>query len=111
EWSSGLLPLPFVTCGCTQLYEAFQIWCGRSGESKYTSQTMFSPAIERYAGSAIRKTAIKYDLGHDFKQRLVFLVGEQPEGKNLRETAEGAGAVFESAVKKYRSRGGDHVEG
>lgn len=110
EWSNGLLPLPFVTVGCLRLYDAFQIWCGRSGESKYTSQTMFSPAVERYAGGALRKGVIKYDLGEDVKQRSVFCVGEPPEGKTLREWAEGAGGVFEAAFKRYKHRESEHVD-
>ncbi len=112
EWAKGLLPLPFVTVSATRLYDAFQIWCGRSGESRYTSQTMFSPTIERYAGEAIRKATIKYDLGSDVKQRIVFCVGDHPEGRTLREWAEGAAGVFESAFKKYkRGDGGVDVEG
>jgi putative DNA primase/helicase len=111
EWSRGLLPLPYVTCGINRLYAAFQIWCGRSGESKYTSLTMFSPAVERYAGGDLRKAAIKYDLGEEVKQRFVFCVGPPPEGKSLREWAEGASGVFESALKHYRSGEGGVVEG
>lgn len=110
EWCRGLLPLPFITVSCTRLYDAFQVWCGRSGESKYTSQTMFSPAIERYAGSALRKATIKYDLGEEVKQRLVFCVGELPEGKTLREWAEGASGIFEGALKRYRHRDSEHVD-
>jgi hypothetical protein len=111
EWSTGLLPLPFITVGVTQLYEAFQTWCNRSGESRYTTQTMFSPSVERYAGAALKKQPIKYELGHVVKQRIVFLVGEQPEGKTLRDWAEPACALFESALKTYKSRGFVDVDG
>jgi hypothetical protein len=110
EWSKGLLPLPFVTCSVNRLYEAFQIWCGRSGESKYTSLTMFSPAVERYAGGELKKATIKYDLAESVKQRYVFCVGTPPVDKTLREWAEGAAGVFESAFKLYRNRDGSNVE-
>lgn len=104
EWSSGLLPLPFITVGVTQLYEAFQTWCTRSGESRYTTQTMFSPSVERYAGAVLRKQPIKYEYGEVVKQRIVFLIGDHPEGKTLREWAESACALFESALKSYKNR-------
>jgi hypothetical protein len=111
EWSTGLLPLPFITVGVTQLYEAFQTWCNRSGESRYTTQTMFSPSVERYAGAVLKKQPIKYEYGSVVKQRIVFLVGDQPEGKNLREWAESACALFESSLKSYKNRGFVDVEG
>lgn len=105
EWSTGLLPLPFHTVGVEQLYAAFQIWCGRSGESKYTTMTTFSPQVERYAGTALRKHAVKYEYGHVVKQRTVFLVGEQPENKpTIRDWTEDACASFEQAFQKYRRR-------
>lgn len=104
EWSAGLLPLPFHTVGVQQLYEAFQVWCSRSGESKFTTMTTFSPQIERYAGTALKKQPIKYEMGHVVKQRIVFLVGEQPERKTMRDWAEDACAVFESFFQKYRRR-------
>ncbi len=110
EWSRGVLPLPFVTVSVGRLYEAFQIWCGRSGESKYTSLTMFSPAVERYAGGTIRKATIKYDLGESVKQRYVFCIGEPKEGKSLREWAEDTASVFETDLKKYRNRDDVHVD-
>jgi len=110
EWSKGLLPLPFITVSINRLYEAFQIWCGRSGESKYTSLTLFSPSIERYSGGALKKGAVKYDLGEDVKQRLVFYIGDPPEGKTLREWAEAASGVFETAFFKYRNRDTGHVD-
>jgi putative DNA primase/helicase len=111
EWSRGLLPLPFITCGVQQLYDAFQVWCNRSGESKYTSLTLFSPSVERYAGETLRKKAILYEYGEKVKQRYVFLVGEHPIGKTLRDWAEAASSVFESELKSYRHRGGGNVEG
>lgn len=105
EWANGLLPLPFHTVGVQQLYDAFQVWCGRSGESRYTTMTTFSPQVERYAGQALRKHAVKYEYGHVVKQRTVFLVGEQPEGKaTIRDWAEDACASFEQAFQKYRRR-------
>jgi putative DNA primase/helicase len=111
EWSRGLLPLPFVTCAVQQLYDAFQVWCNRSGESKYTSLTLFSPSVERYAGETLRKKAILYEYGEKVKQRYVFLVGEHPPGKTLRDWAEAASSVFETELKAYRHRGGGNVEG
>lgn len=104
EWSSGLLPLPFITVGVTQLYEAFQTWCTRSGESRYTTQTMFSPSVERYAGQVLKKQPIKYEYGEVVKQRIVFLIGDHPDGKTLREWAESACGLFESALKSYKNR-------
>lgn len=109
EWSRGLLPLPFLTCGVQQLYDAFQVWCNRSGESKYTSLTIFSPTVERYAGNAITKKAIKYEYGEKVKQRFVFLIGEQPEGTSLRDWTEAACDLFDSDLKSYRHRG-THVD-
>jgi phage/plasmid primase-like uncharacterized protein len=111
DWSRGLLPLPFVTCAVQQLYDAFQVWCNRSGESKYTSLTIFSPSVERYAGATLHKKAILYEYGEKVKQRYVFLVGEHPPGKTLREWAEAASSVFETELKAYRHRGSGHVEG
>ena len=111
EWSRGLLPLPFITCAVERLYAAFQVWCGRSGESKYTSMTIFSPTVERYAGDTIKKVAIKYDLGEKVKQRTVFLIGVPPEGKSQRDWAEAAAQVFETDFKAYRNRDVSHVEG
>jgi hypothetical protein len=111
EWSSGLLPLPFITVGVTQLYEAFQTWCARSGESRYTTQTMFSPSVERYAGAVLKKQPIKYEYGEVVKQRIVFLIGEHPEGKTLREWAESACGLFETALKSYKNRNFIDVEG
>lgn len=110
EWSKGHLPLPFLTCGVQQLYDAFQVWCNRSGESKYTSMTIFSPTVERYAGAAISKKAITYEYGAKVKQRFVFLIGDKPEGKTLRDWAEAASDLFEADLKSYRHRG-VHVEG
>lgn len=111
EWSRGLLPLPFVTCGVKQLYEAFQVWCNRSGESKYTSETIFSPSVERYAGAALHKKPILYEYGAKVKQRMVFLVGDHPPGQSLREWAESASALFEKDLKAYRHRGEPVMEG
>jgi hypothetical protein len=111
EWSRGLLPLPFVTCAVQQLYDAFQVWCNRSGESKYTSLTIFSPSVERYAGDALRKKAILYEYGEKVKQRFVFLVGDHPPGQTLREWAESASALFEKDLKAYRHRGEPVMEG
>jgi phage/plasmid primase-like uncharacterized protein len=109
EWSRGLLPLPFLTCGVQQLYDAFQVWCNRSGESKYTSLTIFSPTVERYAGNAISKKAIKYEYGEKVKQRFVFLIGDKPEGTSLRDWTEAACDLFDVDLKAYRHRGG-HVD-
>lgn len=111
EWEQGLLPLPFITCAVTQLYEAFQTWCGRSGESRYTSMTLFSPQIERYAGGKMRKHPIIYEFGAKVKQRIVFLVGDQPAGKTLREWAEGACNVFETDLNAYRHRNNPDMGG
>jgi phage/plasmid primase-like uncharacterized protein len=105
EWSKGLLPLPFLTCGVQQLYDAFQVWCNRSGESKYTSMTIFSPTVERYAGAAVRKKAILYEYGEKVKQRFVFLIGDKPESTSLRDWTEAACDLFEADLKSYRHRG------
>lgn len=111
EWSKGILPLPFITVSVNQLYDAFRVWCGRSGEPAYTSMTAFSPMVARYAGDVMRKHLIKYDLGSKVKQRMVFLVGDQPEGKSLSDWAEGSSALFESELRSYRSRYGGNVDG
>jgi hypothetical protein len=111
EWSRGYLPLPFITVSVNQLYDAFKVWCGRSGEPMYTSMTAFSPMVVRYAGDTMRKHLIKYDLGSKVKQRMVFLVGDQPPGKSLADWAEGSSALFESELRAYRSRYGANVDG
>jgi phage/plasmid primase-like uncharacterized protein len=104
DWSRGFLPLPFITCGATQLYEAFKVWCEKSGESRYIAQTIFSPTIARYAGDALAKKVIKYEYGAVVKQRWVFLNGNKPEGTTLTDWVAGATALFEEDLKKYRSR-------
>lgn len=112
EWANGLLPLPFLTVSVEQLYAAFQVWCGRSGESKFTTLTTFSPQVERYAGSALRKHAVKYEAGHVVKQRTVFLVGEHPANKaTIRDWTEDACATFETAFQKYRRRDHSDMDG
>lgn len=111
DWSRGFLPLPFITCGATQLYDAYKVWCEKSGEPRYISQTMFSPTVERYAGDAIEKRVIKYDLGEKVKQRNVFLVGKQPEGKALSDWVSDASNMFENELRSYRSRATANVEG
>lgn len=111
DWSRGFLPLPFFTVGVNQLYDAYRVWCDRSGEPKYISLTVFSPTVERYAGDVIKKKLIKYDLGNVVKQRSVFLIGNQPEGKTLADWAADTTALFEKDLKAYRSRSGSNVEG
>lgn len=110
EWSRGYLPLPFITVSVNQLYDAFKVWCARSGEPMYTSMTAFSPMVARYAGDTMRKHLIKYELGSKVKQRMVFLVGDQPAGKSLAEWAEGSSALFETDLRSYRSRYGANVD-
>jgi hypothetical protein len=104
EWKNGFLPLPFITVGVQQLYDAFQVWCGRSGESKFTSMTTFSPQVERYAGSDLHKKPITYEYGAMVKQRMVFVVGDPPAGRTLRDWAEDTCASFEGFFQKYRRR-------
>lgn len=111
DWSRGFLPLPFITCGVTQLYESYKVWCEKSGEPRYISQTLFSPTVERYAGDSLTKRTIKYDFGNVVKQRIVFLAGDQPEGKTLSDWVGGASALFEESLRVYRSRGSANVDG
>ena len=111
EWSRGYLPLPFITCGATQLYDAYKVWCEKSGESKYISQTLFSPTVLRYAGGDLEKHLIKYEYGEVVKQRNVFLQGVKPEGKTLAEWAADASALFEKHFQDYRRRAVVNVEG
>jgi phage/plasmid primase-like uncharacterized protein len=106
EWSQGYLPLPFITVSVNQLFDAFRAWCAKSGEPMYTSMTKFSPEIERYAGGALNKKIIKYELGEEVKQRMVFMVGDMPDGKTLADWAEACGGLFEKHYQSYRSRGG-----
>jgi hypothetical protein len=72
----------------------------------YTSMTKFSPEIERYAGGTLKKKIIKYELGEEVKQRMVFMVGELPDGRTLSDWAEASGALFEKHYQTYRNRGG-----
>lgn len=111
EWQQGLLPLPFITCGVSQLYEAFKVWCGRSGESKYTSQALFSPQIERYSGGVLTKKPINFDVGSKVKQRLVFLIGDQPADKSLRDWADACWNLFEGDLASYQHRGTQELGG
>ena len=114
EWESGLLPLPFITVSATQLFEAFKIWCTRSSESKYTTQTVFGSTILRYAGAKMKKHPIIYEFGEEVKQRIVYLVGERPPDKSLAQWAEGACPLFESYLKDYRRGpgvGGSDIDG
>jgi phage/plasmid primase-like uncharacterized protein len=111
EWSGGLLPLPFITVSVNQLFDAFRTWSARSGEPMYTSMTKFSPEIERYAGGTLKKKLIKYDLGEDVKQRMVFMVGDLPDGRTLADWCEACGAVFSKHYQSYRNRGGGFDQG
>ena len=107
EWSKGYLPLPFISCGATQLDDAFKVWCDKSGESRFMSQTLFGTTIARYAADALEKKQIKYPFGEVVKQRWVFLTGNKPEGQSLADWIAGASALFEESLKKYRSRAVD----
>lgn len=109
EWSKGFLPLPFITCGATQLYEAFKVWCEKSGESRYISQTLFGTTIGRYASDAMEKKLVKYDYASVVKQRWVFLVGERPPDKSQADWVAGATGLFEQDLKRYRSRSNPDV--
>jgi putative DNA primase/helicase len=112
EWSGGFLPLPFITCGATQLFDAFKTWCDRSGESRFISQTLFGTQLARYAGVALVKKLIKYELGEVVKQRWVFLVGDKPEDKKtLADWVADASNLFDGHLKKYRGRGGSLLDG
>lgn len=111
DWSRGFLPLPFITCGATQLYDAYKVWCEKSGESKYISQTLFSPTVLRYAGDALEKRVIKYEYGSSVKQRNVFLQGSKPEGTSLSDWVAASSALFEKDLQTYRSRSAVNVEG
>ncbi len=103
DWSKGFLPLPFITCGATQLYEAYKAWCEKSGESRYISQTIFSPTVLRYAGADLEKKVIKYEYGSVVKQRNVFVAGQKPADKTLSDWVADASALFETSLKAYRS--------
>ena len=111
DWSRGFLPLPFITCGATQLYDAYKVWCEKSGESRFISQTVFSPTVLRYAGDAIEKSVIKYEYGQVVKQRNVFLIGDRPKDKTLSTWVADAAALFEKSLIAYRSRSNIDVEG
>jgi len=110
DWSRGFLPLPVITCGVSQLYDAYRVWCEKSGEARYISLTVFSPTVERYAGEALVKKLIKYELGSSIKQRHVFLIGKQPDGKSFADWAAEASSLFESHLKAYRSRSSQNCD-
>lgn len=111
EWSRGFLPMPFITCGATQLYDAYKVWCEKSGESKYISQTLFSPTVLRYAGGDLEKHVVKYEYGEVVKQRNVFIQGVKPEGKTLSDWVTDASALFEKHLQDYRRRPVVNVDG
>jgi len=102
EWSSKELPLPFITCSAMQLYWAFQRWCHLNGERFPPTQALFARHMLRQAGTEVRKRMVEYELGEDVKQRTVYLVGEQPEGRTQAEWVCDASALFDKYLKKYR---------
>ncbi|MGZ9713915.1 DUF5906 domain-containing protein [Glaciimonas sp. GNP009] len=110
DWSAGFLPIPFISCGVGQLYDAYKVWCEKSGEPKYISLTLFSPTVARYAGDLLQRRVIKYEYGNVVKQRYVFLTGNQPEGKSLSDWIADASALFEEHFKSYRSRTVSNVD-
>jgi putative DNA primase/helicase len=105
DWSGGFLSLPFVCCSAQQLYSAFTRWCVLNGERYFPSQQFFGRAIDRAAQrDGVRRTVMKYDLGHDVKQRTVYLLGLdiKPDDKSLVDFVADASALFEEHLKKYR---------
>lgn len=102
EWEAGILPLPFVCCSSMQLYAAFCRWSYLNGERFPPTQTLFGRTIGRIGFGSISKGAVKYDLLSEVRQRTVYLVGDQPEGKSREKWVEGASNIFEAALKKYR---------
>ena len=102
EWSRGFLPLPFISCSAQQLYSGFQRWCNLSGERYYPSQTNFGRAISRIGRGQIKKGAVKYEYQSDVKQRIVYMVGKNPENKTKSQWIEDASALFDSHLQKYR---------
>lgn len=104
EWSEGFLPLPYVCCGAMQLYQAFCRWSILNGERYPASQTLFGRLIDRVAfDSGVRRSLIKYELGHVTKQRTVYLIGDEPKDKTRSEWVHGASELFEDYLRKYRN--------
>ncbi len=102
EWSGGFLPLPFICCSAMQLYHGFNRWSHLNGERFPVSQQMFGRTIERIGRGLVKRAAVKYDLGSDVKQRIVYLVGDEPIDRTRQDWVEGASQLFEDALKKYR---------
>ncbi len=102
EWKGGLLPLPYVCCSAMQLYQAFCRWSHLNGERFPATQTMFGRTISRISFGDMTSCPVKYDLMSDVKQRTVYLVGDQPEGKERNKWVEDGSATFEAALRKYR---------
>lgn len=102
EWSGGYLPLPFMCCSAMQLYHGFTRWSHLNGERFPVSQQMFGRTIERIGREQVRRAAVRYDLGSDVKQRIVYLVGDEPDDRTRQDWVEGASQLFEEALKKYR---------
>ena len=103
EWSAGFLPLPFVCCSAMQLYAGFCRWCHLNGERFPVTQTMFGRQMDRSAQGGVRRAAVKYELGEEVKQRVVYTVGEKPDDKaTIAQWVEDASQLFETALRKYR---------
>jgi putative DNA primase/helicase len=102
EWAAGALPLPFICCSAMQLYAGFQRWSHLNGERFPPTQTEFGGKVERMAVGDVTRKVIKYDVGGAVKQRTAYIVGEKPEGKSLADWVEGASALFEVDLKRYR---------
>ncbi|MFZ6871144.1 DUF5906 domain-containing protein [Undibacterium sp. Di27W] len=102
EWSGGFLPLPYVCCSAMQLYQAFCRWSTLNGERFPATQTMFGRTIGRVSFGEMTSCPIKYDLMSEVRQRTVYLVGDQPEGRDRHKWVEDGSTLFETALRKYR---------
>jgi putative DNA primase/helicase len=55
DWCDGQLPLPYVACRATDLYQAFRAWCLQTGERYVPNETQFGLALKQHEHRWFRK--------------------------------------------------------
>lgn len=101
-WKSNALPVPYGPASSQDLYNAYRLWCERTGQRFPHSLSHFSREIERNERRAIKR------IGSDGKQMTVFLANEQDTRKDQQDErawiTEHVG-YFEGALPKMREWG------
>jgi hypothetical protein len=76
QWADGLLPVRFITALASDLYRAFQKWCGINGEKHPPSSTKFGRALGRLG---VKRERADISVGMK-KAYLTFYTVPVPEG-------------------------------